>query len=40
MQEDRKGSLINTFYSKFQLLPATRQDSGEFNFQQDCRSAT
>ena len=24
---------------KLQLLPATRQDSGEFTFQQDCDSA-
>jgi len=31
--------IINTLYLKLQLLPATSQDSGEFTFQQDCRSA-
>ena len=34
-----KEVIIDTFYLKLQLLPATSQDSGEFTFQQDCRSA-
>jgi len=34
-----KEVIINTFYLKLQLLPATSQDSGEFTFQQDSRSA-
>jgi len=34
-----KEVIINTFYLKLQLLPATSQGSGEFTFQQDCRSA-
>jgi len=33
-----KEVMINTFYLKLQLLPATSLDSGEFTFQQDCRS--
>ena len=31
--------IINQFYLKLQLLPASSQDSREFTFQQDCRSA-
>jgi len=34
-----KEVVINKFYLKLQLLPAMSQDSGEFIFQQDCRSA-
>jgi len=34
-----KEIIINWFYFKMQLLPVTRQDSGEFIFQQDCHSA-
>jgi len=36
-----KEVIINrpTFYLKLQLLPGASQDSGEFTFQQDCRSA-
>ena len=34
-----KEVIINTFYLKLQLLPATSQDSGEFTLQQDCCSA-
>jgi len=30
---------INWFHLKMQLLPATRQDSGEFIFHQDCHGA-
>jgi len=33
-----KEVIINTFHLKLQLLPAMSQDSGEFIFQQDCRS--
>jgi len=29
---------MGLFYLKLQLLPATRQDAGEFIFQLDCRS--
>jgi len=34
-----KDVIVNTFYLKLQLLPATSQESGEFTFQQDCPSA-
>ena len=37
MQEHSERS--NNQYILLQLLPATSQDSGEFTFQQDCRSA-
>jgi len=34
-----KEVIINIFYLKLQILPDTRQDSGELIFQQDCHSA-
>jgi len=34
-----KEVIINRFHLKMQLLPATRQDSGEFIFQSDFHSA-
>jgi len=34
-----KEAIINSFHLKMQLLSATRQDSGEFIFQQDCHAA-
>jgi len=39
IQEDSERSCNQYILFKVQLLPATNQDSGEFTFQQDCRSA-
>jgi len=41
LKSDRKvvkEVIINIFYLKFQLLPASCEDSGELIFQQDCHS--
>jgi len=34
-----EGIIIDIFYIKLQLLPAIRQDSGAFIFQQNCHIA-
>jgi len=39
IQEDSERSYNHYTLFKIQVLPATSQDSGEFTFQQDCRSA-
>jgi len=38
-EHSERSHIINAFYLQLQLLPATSQDSGEFTFQQNCRSA-